>query len=350
MYSATTPPLRQSNTLLFCRFPKVYCIGGVYTGVTIFRNVGHSRLNFDHYHDSRVRGAVFQWLAAQVSLHGDSVPRKVLEQGFELGGKRVHVIGPQGIFKPAVMQVPISITTSPKGPYDDAIGPDNLLRYRYRGIDPDHPDNVGLRIAMERGLPLAYFHGIVPGKYSVFWPVFVVQDSPEDLVFSVVVDDALHTDMASQSRREASQISDVRRAYVTSLARRRLHQSAFRERVLRAYRQQCAFCRLRHRELLDAAHIIPDRDPMGEPVVSNGISLCRLHHAAFDKFFLGVRPDHVIQVRPDVLEEIDGPTLQHAIQGLHGQRIILPRKALEKPATEFLAERYERFLKAALTQ
>ena len=89
---------------------------------------------------------------------------------------------------------------------------------------------------------------------------------------------------------------------------------------------------------------------MGEPVVSNGISLCRLHHAAFDKFFLGVRPDHVIQVRPDVLEEIDGPTLQHAIQGLHGKRIILPRKALEKPATEFLAERYERFLKAALTQ
>ena len=322
----------------------------MYTGPTGSRGVGQFTLNFDHHHDARIRGAVFQWLAAQVSLHGDTVPRKLLEQGFELGGKRVHVIGPQGIFKPAVMQVPISITTSPQGPYDDAIGPDNLLQYRYRGTDPDHPDNVGLRFVMSRELPLAYFHGIVPGRYSVLWPVYVVKDSPEELVFSVVVDDALHSDVFSQPLGEVNQITDVRRVYVTSLARRRLHQSAFRERVLRAYRQQCAFCRLRHRELLDAAHIIPDREPEGEPVVSNGISLCRLHHAAFDKFFLGVRPDHVIQVRPDVLDETDGPTLRHAIQGLHGQRIILPRKAFEKPATQFLAERYDRFLEAALTR
>jgi putative restriction endonuclease len=91
-------------------------------------------------------------------------------------------------------------------------------------------------------------------------------------------------------------------------------------------------------------HIIPDTEPEGEPVVRNGISLCRLHHAAFGRFFLAVRPDHIIEVRPDVLEEIDGPTLQHAIQGLHGQPIVLPRKLVEQPAIEFLSERYDRFL------
>ena len=78
-----------------------------------------------------------------------------------------------------------------------------------------------------------------------------------------------------------------------------------------------------------------------------GVALCRLHHAAFDRFFLAVRPDHIIEVRPDVLEEIDGPTLQHAIQGLHGQPIVLPRKLVEQPAPEFLSERYERFLEVA---
>ena len=125
------------------------------------------------------------------------------------------------------------------------------------------------------------------------------------------------------------------------LARRRLHQRAFRERVLLAYRNQCALCRLRHSELLDAAHIVPNAEPEGEPVVRNDIALCRLHHAAFDRFFLAVRPDRIIEVRRDILKESDGPTLQHAIQGLHGQPIVLPRRSEEQPAIEFL---YERFL------
>jgi hypothetical protein len=36
-------------------------------------------------------------------------------------------------------------------PYADAEGPDGLLRYRYRGADPQHPGNVALRRAFERG-------------------------------------------------------------------------------------------------------------------------------------------------------------------------------------------------------
>ena len=102
--------------------------------------------------------------------------------------------------------------------------------------------------------------------------------------------------------------------------------------------------------MLDAAHIVPDTEPEGEPIVSNGIALCRLHHAAFDRFFVAVRPDHIIEVREDVLEEIDGPTLQHAIQGLHGQLIVLPRKVEERPAPELLSLRYDRFLEVAGTR
>ena len=122
-------------------------------------------MNFDGDQDARIRGAAFDWLANQVAFHGDVLPRATLAQGFEFQGQRVPLIGPQGIFKPALMDVPLSITTSPRGPYEDTIGSDNLLRYRYRGTDPSHRDNVGVRTAMNYALPLAYFHGIVPGRY-----------------------------------------------------------------------------------------------------------------------------------------------------------------------------------------
>ena len=316
----------------------------LYTPLTLSLANGDQLLDFDETHDARVRGAAFDWLARQVSMYGEVIPRAVLGEGFELDQKRISVIGSQGIFKPAVMQVPLSITTSPKGPYDDAIGSDNLLRYRYRGTDPWHRDNVGLRFAMQRRLPLAYFHGVVPGRYLAMWPVYVISDDPNALMFSIAVDNASQVGLYSQSRQPDSGVAEARREYVTSLARRRLHQGAFRERVLQAYRHQCAFCRLRHTELLDAAHIIPDSEPDGEPVVRNGISLCRLHHAAFDRFFVAVRPDFTIEVRSDVLEESDGPTLQHAIQGLHGQPMILPRKTADQPAIEFLSRQYNRFL------
>ena len=88
---------------------------------------------FDRVRDRTVRTAAFEWLKARVAELGDVLPRDLLAQGFEYRGHRVPLLGPQGIFKPAVMEVPLSITTSPNGPYDDGLGPDGYLSYRYRG-------------------------------------------------------------------------------------------------------------------------------------------------------------------------------------------------------------------------
>jgi putative restriction endonuclease len=134
---------------------------------------------------------------------------------------------------------------------------------------------------------------------------------------------------------------------VTATVLRRLHQSSFRERVLRAYQQCCAICRLRHDELLEASHILPDGHPLGEPVVPNGLALCKLHHAAFDAYIIGVSPDLDVQVRLDILHEIDGPMLQHGLQGFQGRRIHVPRPDHLKPNRDFLAERFERFRRAS---
>jgi putative restriction endonuclease len=145
----------------------------------------------------------------------------------------------------------------------------------------------------------------------------------------------------------AEDVAEPRRAYVTATFRRRLHQVAFRERVIRAYAERCALCRLRHQELLDAAHITPDSDAEGEPVVSNGVALCKLHHAAFDRFFFAIRPDYVIEVRPSVLRESDGPMLVVGLQQINGQLIHLPRRAVDLPDPARLERRYEQFRQAA---
>ena len=306
---------------------------------------------FDRRHDALVRAAAFDWLTDQVLKFGDVLPRQTLTLGFYLNERRVPLVGPQGIFKPQILQdAPLSITTAPEGPYDDAFGSDGLLRYRYRGTDPDHRENRWLRNSMIHRLPLVYFHGIARSRYVAAWPVFVVHDSPSDLAFTIAVDDKAHLGIFADKEVHGPGVGDdaafARRAYITSTVRVRLHQRAFRERVLEAYRRQCAFCRLRHEELLDAAHIIPDTRPEGEPVVPNGLALCNLHHAAFDKFFIGVRPDYVIEIRPDVLREGDGPTLRHAIQGLHGTRILLPARTILRPDPALLMKRYEQYREA----
>jgi len=275
-------------------------------------------------------------------LHGDVIPSRDLKQGFEFRGERVHLIGVQGIFKPAIMALPLSISTAPDGPYDDEVGPDGFLSYRYRGNDPRHRDNVGLRECGIEGLPLVYFHGVAQGRYLADWPVYVQHDDPGSLTFTVACDDPqiLRPGLPDEVA------DDARRRYRTQLATRRVHQEAFRQRVLRAYERRCAVCRLRHEELLDAAHIIPDRDPRGEPVVSNGLSLCKIHHSAFDANIVGIRPDLVVEVREDVLEEHDGPMLQYGIQALHREDLLVPRREVDKPSPVFLEERYEEFRRA----
>ena len=119
-----------------------------------------------------------------------------------------------------------------------------------------HRDNVGLRTAMLRNSPLAYFFGIVPGRYEAIWPVFVVGDDPVTLTFTVLAEDRAFAHMDGTP---AAPEEEARRRYVTTLVQRRLHQQAFRERAFLAYRDTCGICRLRRRELLDAAHITPTR-------------------------------------------------------------------------------------------
>lgn len=301
-----------------------------------------------HDLDQRVRLAAFKWLKEQVRVYGDVLPRSILSEGFEFENRRVLLVGPQGIFKPKLLsQIPLSITTAPHGPYDDSFGPDVLLMYRYRGTDPQHQDNAGLRMALFRKAPLVYFHGIVPGKYLAVWRVFIVGDDPDKLTFKVAVDGLSYAGTDWQAELGGNSLSESasqgRMAYLTTAVRQRLHQRGFRERVLRADREQCAFCRLRHLELLDAAHIIPDSEPDGLPVVKTGSLFASSIMLPLMAFLLSVRPDYVIEVRKDILREKDGPMLIHWPQGLHLKQNLVPSPAELRPSPDLLDRRYQRF-------
>jgi putative restriction endonuclease len=300
--------------------------------------------------DAQVRMAAFRFLEEQRRVAADEgvLRRQVLVDGFLYEGQRVPLMGPQGIFKPRVLRdIPLSITTvavaeGETRPYDDTFGEDGLLRYRYRGTDPRHHENVGLRLALQRQVPLVYFHGIVPGRYVAEWPVYIVGDDPDRLTFTVTVDDRRFASLGSVNASDSEE-TEIRRRYATRVFQQRLHQREFRERVVRAYQHHCAVCRLRRDELLDAAHIVPDADLHGVPSVPNGLSLCTLHHAAFDRNLIGITPEYAIQVRRDVLEQEDGPMLVHGLQEFHGTSLFVPPNPVAQPDRRLLDERYADF-------
>ena len=299
--------------------------------------------------DDLIRVAAFNWLDKQEAYHSGILPRGILAQGFDFHEKRITLMGPQGIWKPAAMELPLSITTIKDGPYDDFLSEEGFLVYSYRGSDPNHRDNVGLREAMRKGVPLIYFLGVERGKYLAEWPVYIEHDNPTALSVTISIDER-STLINQGSSEEAQLVADssnlYRRRYATTQAITRLHQGEFRVKVLSAYKEQCAFCRLRHQQLLDAAHIIPDGEKGGEPIVPNGLSLCKIHHAAFDGNIIGLNPDYKIIVREDILNEIDGPMLKYGIQRMHEQKILLPGKRDNWPDRDRLDVRFKRFQQA----
>ena len=300
--------------------------------------------------DREIRIAAFEWLSRQRDVQGEALPRQSLEE-FSFRGRGIPLVGPSGIWKPAACDLPISITTVLNSQYKDSIDEsDDRVSYAYRGIDPLHRDNRGLRTAMLQRVPLIYFYAIEPGRYAAAYPVFVVADDQSALRFTIQVDDLATTISAlDDTSIYAEAGAEPRRAYVTATVQRRVHQVAFRERVIRAYAERCALCRLRHRELLDAAHITPDRDELGKPVVRNGLALCKLHHAAFDRFFFTIRPDYTVEVRPSVLMESDGPMLVVGLQQINGQAIHVPARVIDRPDRDRLERRLVEFQQAVRT-
>ncbi|MEO8194396.1 MAG: HNH endonuclease [Gemmatimonadales bacterium] len=296
--------------------------------------------------DFELRVAAFAHIQRLRLRHAGRIPRQELNAGIEFKGRRIPIWNQmKGIFKPAVLGptgAALSIQTSVDSPYEDEHDPGaGHFIYKYRGTDPNQSDNIALRSAMLEGRPLLYLVAVDPGFYDAIIPVYVIGDDASNLQFTLVADQL----GALKEVRPSAGVA-YRREYATRAVIQRLHQAHFRRIVLRAYHERCAICRLRHVNLLDAAHILRDRHPKGEPVVTNGLGLCKIHHSAFDADILGIDSDARVHIRTDVLLEKDGPMLKHGLQELHGSKLVLPTKVLDRPNRDFLAERFGEFQSA----
>lgn len=284
------------------------------------------------------------------SAISDILSSEQLAAGFVFEGERVPLVNPQrGIFKPRSLTYLLSVrTVYPRSGarvwYDDqrvvheqVSRGQELIDYAFMGDDPDAADNRWLRQAHEAQIPILYFLGVAPGRCTAIWPTYVADWAPRELMVRLAF---------GQSVVEVLPEAPERR-YAARIVQQRLHQATFREAVLAAYGNRCAITRLPEPRLLDAAHIIIDRDePFGQPVVPNGLPLSKIHHAAFDANLIGIDADFQIHVSEQLLSINDGPMFEHGLKALHGRQIHLPLRPADYPSRDRLALRFEAFEQA----
>lgn len=267
---------------------------------------------------------------------------------FRFRGERIALMDRQrGIRKPAHLVAALAIRTvftppQQEPPYEDETGADGLLRYKYRGTDPSHPENKALRRALELRLPMLWFVGVASGIYLARYPVYIAREEPRDHQFVVALDEWQRSNSIEES---VLGVMEDSRAYAERITNSRLHQPLFRARVLEAYKNRCAICRLPRASLLDASHILSDTHKAGLPVVPNGLALCKIHHASYDQNLIGIRPDLTLEVSKEILQLDDGPILRYGLQELRGKSITVPQRRDSHPDPERLAIRFQEFAK-----
>ena len=282
-----------------------------------------TRIRLDAIH--HVRALRERWIA---------VPTSELRT-VESAGRRVHLKGQQGIFKPAELTEPLSITTT----LDSAYTHDPIEGSRVMYDFVSRPaDNDALKRCAEAEVPLIYFLQVKrrPNpEYVIFAPVYVVGWNDESRRFLVDLSEQKPGDVVSPAvtlrqldlpvmRKPDSpmEIRELAKTYEATTVQRRLYQAHFRNAILNAYRDRCAVCLLHIRPLLDAAHVNGDDDPKPDVAVSEGVALCATHHRAFNAGILRYDDDYVVHV--DLPEGGHGEGEQAMLLAYEGRKLALP--------------------------
>lgn len=303
--------------------------------------------------DFRLRMAAFEHVRRLSDLR-DHLTAKELKAGFVFDGERIPLVNPQrGIFKPRKMQYLLSIRTVFPKPgaqvwYDDQreahrqiYQSEEAVEYAFMGKNPEAADNRWLREAYENKIQVIYFLGVAPARYLAIFPTYISGWDAASLKARVTF--GIHQDEVRSAPPET--VMECR--YALRAVKQRLHQSSFREAVIAAYKGRCALSGLPEQWLLDAAHIISDKDELiGQPVVPNGLPLSKIHHAAFDRHLIGIDPDYRLHVSERLLDQRDGAILE-ALKQLDGGMLHLPTRLEDHPDRDRLALRFEKFKAAA---
>jgi len=302
--------------------------------------------------DTAIRLAAFDHVRLLSEVHG-TLTATELRPGLMFRNQRIPLLNPQrGIYKPRQMRFLLSIRTAIPRPggkvwYDDqrnvhrqVYEGEDTVDYSFMGTNPDAADNRWLREAASNRIPIIYFLGVAPGRYRAELPAYVTNWDAQVLRCQIAFGER------DQVLLEPPE-SAAERRYALREVKQRLHQASFREAVITAYRGRCALSGLPEPRLIDAAHIVSDRDELlGQPVVPNGIPLSKIHHAAFDAHLIGIDPDYRLHVSERLLGQKDGPMLE-ALKDLNGRAIHLPNRNQDRPDRDRLALRFETFKNVA---
>ena len=261
--------------------------------------------------ETRIRLEAIQFVRA-VRERWPAVPAGELRE-IRVLGERVLLRGQQGIFKPAALSDPLSITTTIQSDYTHDTIEGSCVLYDFVPPTREH-ENEALKRCAEAAVPLIYFLQLKkrPPEYAVFAPVYVVGWDDERRRFLVDLSEQRPGEIASPARTtrqlklpeirtpdSPSEIRELTRRYVVSGVQRRLYEARFRNAVLDAYDDHCAVCELHVRALLDAAHVGASREPRHDVDVSDGIALCATHHRAFDTGVLTFDADYNVHIHVD---------------------------------------------------
>jgi putative restriction endonuclease len=214
--------------------------------------------------DTLMRVAAFEHVRRLNEIY-DHLTAAELKPGFVFRGERIPLVNPQrGIFKPQQMRFLLSIKTvfpKPGGKvwYDDQrdvhrqiFQGDETIDYAFMGKNPDAADNRWLKEAYDKQIPVIYFLGIAPGRYQALLPTFISGWDGQALRARVT--------FGPNPETLAPPTDSLERRYALRTVKQRLHQATFREAVIAAYDGRCALSGLPEPLLLDAAHIIADKD------------------------------------------------------------------------------------------
>jgi putative restriction endonuclease len=222
---------------------------------------------------------------------------------------------------------------------DELLDGANAFKYDYAPQTREH-ENDGLKRLMASQTPVILLKQVKPKprpEYMVVAPLYVddFNDQRRQFILSTRASAVLQP-----SSEEPLVVREIIRAYGETTVRTRLHQAYFRRDVLTVYQGRCTVCELRIRPLLQGAHIVPDAAAEGVAAVQNGLALCSLHHAAYDRNVLQITPDYQIRIAGEWIKTSD-PFAQLALADFDGRRLTLPRDSTHHPKREFLARRYE---------
>ena len=115
--------------------------------------------------------------------------------------------------------------------------------------------------------------------------------------------------------------------------KQRINQNSFRSIILANYNEQCAISGLCIPQLLIASHIIPwSADVNNRLNPTNGICLSPLYDKAFDKGYIGIRPDdYTVIISKELKNYKNMDFYQNSFASIGDKPITLPQKHNPNP-------------------